>query len=425
MDLRYSAELASSVLSRLLNWLGRPRTRQHQAVQGPRTSSSAARWFGFGSRGEVEGIIATRKSIWHARPGCSGYRSAVCRSCRRARVALVGDPVLAVHPEQPLPPMPTLASIQSVDELANLLGSTPEGLALLIRLRTGQYNGFYLKKRHGGQSRRLVYRIEPEMRGIQRTIALLIEGSWTAPVCVHGFVRRRSIVTNAKTHLAKPVVVTADIENFFANISEDSVRMVLGRLGAVREVAEILAKLSTYMGTLPAGSRCSAIIANVVLAPIDAIFADRYPNYTRYADDFAFSGNTQDVPTEAEIEQVVSQFGFCVRSGSFFKMVHPRTQYVTGLVVNHRAGPHANRSVKRRIRTDLHYITKFGIDQHCEMTGELVGKAIPRILGTFHFLLMVEPRFAERLLADLPEEDELNNVVCVGGDSATKRTLAP
>ena len=61
--------------------------------------------------------------------------------------------------------------------------------------------------------------------------SLVSELPYVAPPHVHGFVRGRSTLTNAREHLDKPCVLRVDLKEFFPSIKEGRVLTALQRQG--------------------------------------------------------------------------------------------------------------------------------------------------------------------------------------------------
>ena len=61
----------------------------------------------------------------------------------------------------------------------------------------------------------------------------------------HGFVEKRSTVTNARPHVGKDVVVNLDLKDFFPSITFPRVRGLFESLGYSPAVATLLALLTT------------------------------------------------------------------------------------------------------------------------------------------------------------------------------------
>src|SRR5690606_31416208 len=65
----------------------------------------------------------------------------------------------------------------------------------------------------------------------------------------HGFVKQRSIVTNAQAHVGKDVVINIDLQDFFPTVSYPRVKGFFHQLGYSEHVATILALLCTEAET--------------------------------------------------------------------------------------------------------------------------------------------------------------------------------
>src|SRR5262249_11211141 len=131
----------------------------------------------------------------------------------------------------------------------------------------------------------------------------------------HGFLPGRSILSNARPHAGKAVVVNMDLEGFFPSIGFPRVRSVFQRLGYSLAVATILAllcsecprKLVEYDGKpyfvatgprgLPQGACTSPGLSNQVARRLDkrlaGLAAKMGLTFTRYADDLTFSGSPE------------------------------------------------------------------------------------------------------------------------------------
>ena len=79
----------------------------------------------------------------------------------------------------------------------------------------------------------------------QRWIFERIVSRLPAEPAAHGFLPGRSILTNARPHAGRAVVVNLDLEGFFPSIGFPRVRKVFERVGYSPAVATILALLCT------------------------------------------------------------------------------------------------------------------------------------------------------------------------------------
>lgn len=202
----------------------------------------------------------------------------------------------------------------------------------------------------------------------------------------HGFVKTRSTVTNATSHVGQDVVVNLDLSDFFPSIGFRRVRGVFRRLGYSEAAATVLALLSTeaprqvveYDGrryfvavgerALPQGACTSPALSNQVARKLDrrlrGMAARHGWTYTRYADDLTFSagpGRAAEVPMLlARVRHVVEEEGFAVNPRKGRVQRPMGRQEVTGIVVNDRLG--LRRDEVRRLRAILHGARRSGLE---------------------------------------------------------------
>ncbi|EIT1180723.1 RNA-directed DNA polymerase, partial [Salmonella enterica] len=171
----------------------------------------------------------------------------------------------------------------------------------------------------------------------------------------HGFIKDKSILTNAEKHTKKKYVVNVDLENYFGSVTFARVYGIFKSkpFNFSHPAASILAQLCTKDGKLPQGACTSPILANLASASLDKHLTQlaRRKNitYTRYADDITFSFNQQQVREIITLDNennfelgeavisVIEKSGFSINTSKF--RVHKRNerQKVTGLVVNEKA----------------------------------------------------------------------------------------
>ena len=112
---------------------------------------------------------------------------------------------------------------------------------------------------------------------------------------MHGFVKGRSIQTNAETHIGSQVIAGIDIKDFFPSISSKRVYglLVSKKLGLTPEVAFCISRLVATPKGLPQGAPSSPLISNMVCLGMDKqlmhLSHEYHYQYTRYADDLTFS----------------------------------------------------------------------------------------------------------------------------------------
>ena len=214
---------------------------------------------------------------------------------------------------------------------------------------------------------RLIEIPKPRLKAIQRRILRDILDQIPPHERAHGFVLGRSCLSGAQSHAGEDVVVAVDLQNFFANTRLSRVHALFRSIGYPWAVARLLTGLcssttptsvfmmlptprrhdrstqETYrIPHLPQGAPTSPALANLAAWHLDARLlglAKSYDaNYTRYADDLAFSGDARFAKKAesflAAVEDVVRDEGFVLNHRKTRIMRRGSRQRVTGIVVN-------------------------------------------------------------------------------------------
>jgi RNA-directed DNA polymerase len=144
-----------------------------------------------------------------------------------------------------------LPVIESVGDLAAWLSLGPaelewfadlKGLGYKLRRpKLQHYHYRILLKRSGGV--RLIESPKPRLKELQRRVLSEILDRVPAHSAVHGFVKRRSIVTFAAPHVSKRVLLRLDLENFFPAFPGARVQAFFRTLGYPEKVADLLGGL--------------------------------------------------------------------------------------------------------------------------------------------------------------------------------------
>src|SRR5690606_12264908 len=109
-----------------------------------------------------------------------------------------------------------------------------------------RYKVFHKKKRSGGL--RVIREPRRRLKELQlKLLAYLYEKAGKSKPCAHAFVKKRSIVTNARKHLERrpTFILNIDLENFFPSITFYRIRGVLKKapFSFSHEVATVLAQM--------------------------------------------------------------------------------------------------------------------------------------------------------------------------------------
>jgi hypothetical protein len=277
--------------------------------------------------------------------------------------------------------------IVSVGELARWLGVEAgelEWFADLASLgykqncpRLRHYRFKILTKQSG--SLRLIEAPKSRLKLMQRKILDEILGKIPPHQSVHGFVPGRSIKTFVAPHVAKRVILRMDVQDSFPSFPAARIQALFRTMGYPEPVADRLGGICTSATPrdvwsraafgedefhlwearheaewlysrrhLPQGAPTSPALANLCFYRLDCRLAGLAKaagaNYTRYADDLAFSGGE-------EFESGVERFSIHVAAilhEEGFRVRHRKTRIMRRGVRQHLAGVVANERMNIR-----------------------------------------------------------------------------
>lgn len=262
----------------------------------------------------------------------------------------------------PVPPITTVGG------LAAWLDISPEQLDWLADLRRSHERETSARLRHyryallpkADGSPRLLEAPKPRLKAIQRRILADILTHVPVHSRAMGFVRGRSCLRVAGIHAGEALVVTFDLSQFFASIERPRVYGLFRALGYPWAVAWRLAGLCATTTPrairdrlsdgdeiyrrphLPQGAPTSPALANLLAwrldLRLDRLARSAGANYTRYADDLAFSGDAGFAAGVGRfgstVETIVADEGFVLNRRKIRVMSRHQRQTVTGIVVN-------------------------------------------------------------------------------------------
>jgi RNA-directed DNA polymerase len=240
-----------------------------------------------------------------------------------------------------------------------------------------RYKPFEIPKRTGGM--RQIYSPNGLIRDLQTKLAPVLHDAYLAHPAAHGFIKERSILSNAKIHVGQRYVLNVDLEDFFPSVNFGRVRGLFMaapfKLGPA--AASVFAQLCTFRNGLPQGAPTSPPLSNFASAQLDRGLArlakESGARYSRYADDITFSTNQANFPAalaaiaqgegvrvSEALERAIIASGFAVNHRKVRLQRRDQRQSVTGLSVNTK--PNVQRKRIRRIRAMLHAWEKHGLE---------------------------------------------------------------
>ncbi|MDB5596206.1 MAG: trypsin-like serine protease [Hyphomicrobiales bacterium] len=269
------------------------------------------------------------------------------------------------------------AEFTNETELLRYLGLSQAELKKIWWFRGRMYRQFDIAKATG--KKRLISAPDRRLKMLQRKIAASLDEIYEPRHAVHGFVRDRSVKSNAKSHLRSKFVLNLDVEGFFPSISESRVSGLFNALGISKRVSNILARICCNERSLPQGAPSSPVISNMICFRMDkelhAYAKEARCIYTRYADDITFSsyqplnalfegslpavGNFPPDLLKVRLQAIFQSNGFEINpKKAYYADKHSR-QTVTGLRVNEIVN--VDRRFVRNIRAALYTVEKKGV----------------------------------------------------------------
>lgn len=282
-------------------------------------------------------------------------------------------------------------------ELSSLeqdLGISAKTLYAVSNNISKHYRKAKLPKKSGGYRNLSVP--DEVLKAIQRQISevLLIH----MPVSRHAKAYRfgSSTLRNAKHHVGKQVVLKLDILHFFDSIRYSTVKDKVFPAEIYEEPLRILLTMLCYhKDALSQGAPSLPTITNIILYEFDELIGQwcraRNITYTRYCDDLTFSGDYNSAEVIRFVRLELKKLGFLLNEQKT-RIQHPgQQQTVTGIVVNKKLSIPAD--FRRKLRQELHYCRKFGIQEHLQKIGLEIPEDTYRmqLLGKVNYVLQVHP----------------------------------
>ena len=287
--------------------------------------------------------------------------------------------------------LPLINKHTQLADAVNLSVPQLKGLCYQREVATNiPYTYFTINKRNG--TPRQIWSPIPRLKFVQRWILENILNNLTTHGAAHGFVRGKSIVTNAAVHSNSSLLIKLDVKDFFPSVHWRRVKGVFRHAGYPEQIATLLALLCTesprqmvqqngktyYVAlsdrALPQGAPTSPALTNIVCLNLDRRLtglADKVGlRYSRYADDLTFSLPANSTSTEnaaqpsdhnqligqllGSVHKILREEGFILNDDKTRVIRMGNQHNVTGMVINGEGVPRVPRKIKRMLRATLH-----------------------------------------------------------------------
>jgi len=257
------------------------------------------------------------------------------------------------------------------------------------------YRQFNIPKSNGEM--RTIDEPLPDLKYIQRWILSNILEAIPISPYAKAFYKGRGVKENARFHRRQKVVVTMDIKDFFPSVKIDSIVSIFTELGYYDDVSNFLAHLCCLNYSLPQGAPTSPFLSNLRLIQFDRRVSEytteKRMRYTRYADDLTFSGDFDPHRLIPTISKILYSEGFSLNSSKTRVAFQNTRQEVTGVVVNSHM--QVSKAQRKRIRQEVYYIKRYGLDSHLTKICETRGHYLEHLMGKINFARYINPNDEE------------------------------
>lgn len=301
----------------------------------------------------------------------------------------------------------SISEINNALDIAHLSGVSWNELLGMIQFPNYYYNVFSIKKKSGG------YREISSPRESLDKVQIFIKNKILDLIPIHksavGYVKKMSILDNAKFHQKSEVVLSLDIKNFYPSINKERLYYIfLNICGYKKEVADTLVRLVSRKNGLPQGARTSPSLSNIVAFQLDKVLYNfcnkKNIKYTRYVDDLTFSGSQQSINKDFYfmVKWLINKQGFQINNKKSYYSKIVNGAIITGLrVYNNKIM--VPRSFVKKVKSELYYLEKYGVESVKEKNQISNRNYLGHLEGKIKYINFIEPNIGEDLLRRMEE----------------------
>jgi len=268
-----------------------------------------------------------------------------------------------------------LYGLKSKHKLAELLFIDVDALDRLAETASTLYRKWEEEKKNGGF--REIEAPSDYLKERQKRISELLQRI-DAPDYLMSPVKGRSYVHNAAEHVGSRAFCLLDLENFFPSCTEKRVFWFFReKMNCAKDVAGILAKITTLNGRLPQGSPCSPILAYFsyvdMWEEIHAVTKEAEYKLTIYVDDITISAQRLLGKHIWQIKMILFRFGHRYSAKKERHLIDKAAD-VTGVIVTNEAILLPNRQHQKLSALKKNYRAETKSHQKQKLTRRLRGR---------------------------------------------------
>ena len=255
----------------------------------------------------------------------------------------------------------------------------------ISNLATGasyEYRELKIRKRDG--TIRFVYHPSRRLKALQRWLLLNVIKSLPVHVVATAYRRNISIWENARRHVQSKYLLRLDFQSFFESITYRDIQLYIAShetyfQGWSTQDIDIFCRLVCRNSALTIGAPTSPSLSNALCFELDQKL-DGYCQsneiiYSRYADDLFFSTRHRELLHSLETE--VPKICISLRFPENLRLNLKKTRHsskrgrrrVTGVVLGSDGKPYVGRTLKRRLRAQVHRLETLDDKQRASLSG--------------------------------------------------------
>jgi RNA-directed DNA polymerase len=295
-----------------------------------------------------------------------------------------------------------------VDDLSIATGFSKADVTKILATASHRYKVYRVPKR-SGRGFRVIEQPASEVKLLQRWVVRHVIRVLPRHQAVTAYEKGSSIFQNASRHAKNKYVLKLDFQNFFPSIRAGDFLQHLGKYSRANFsefeldlLCRLLFRKAQGELRLTIGAPSSPSVANTILYDFDSHLggqcASKNVEYTRYADDLAFSARSPAplIEIRAFVAGQLRQLDYPKLTLNEAKtvLISPKfRRTVTGLVLTTNGEVSLGRERKRQISAGIHRFALGQLDQ--ETTNSLI--------GMLAFAWSVEEDFLHRMAAKYGE----------------------
>lgn len=280
--------------------------------------------------------------------------------------------------------------------------SRPE-VELMIRTAPLRYKLHFIEKRNG-RGQRQIAQPTAELKLVQRWLVSEVVNNLPVHSAAVAYRPQLGIKDHARRHAEKRYLLKLDFQDFFPSILASDFHAHLARytelsLPDKHALTRLLFRLDrdAKQMVLSIGAPSSPAVSNTVMYRFDSMISDYCKDlrveYTRYADDLAFSTDQPHVLDEIQnhVRQLCRSMEYPslrLNEGKSVFTSKKHQRQLTGLILTNEGNVSLGRDKKREIRAMAHHFSN----------GDLQVEDVCRLRGLLAFALSIEPQYVESLI---------------------------